>query len=82
MTLTEINAIPRGAEWELGTEVFTPGYGTYFIHCYNKGTRRYFKLTGWYTGKTLFSTSINDDKEEAFKLIKEIAEARIDRYRK
>lgn len=82
MTLTEINAIPRRAEWQPGEEVFTEGYGYYYIHCYTKGTRRYFELTGWYTGKSLFSTSINDDKEQAFKLIKEIADARIDRYRK
>lgn len=81
MTLTQINSIPRGAEHELGGEVFTPGYGRYFIHCYHKGTRRYFELTGWYVGKSFWSTSINDDKESAIRLLREMADDKIHRQK-
>lgn len=82
MTLTEINQIPRGAVQDGFTEdVFTEGFGHYFIHVSIKGRRRYFDLHGWYVGNSLFSTSINDDRAGAIRLIKEIADARVDRYR-
>lgn len=83
MTLTSINQIPKGAVRDGFTEeVETPGFGFYFIHVYTKGIRRYFELTGWFTGKDYFSTSINDDRDIAIRLIREIADARVDRYRK
>lgn len=83
MTLTSINQIPRGAVKDGFTEeVFTPGFGYYYIHVYTKGIRRYFELTGWYTGKSFFSTSIKDDREMAIRQIKDIADARVNRYRK
>lgn len=83
MTLTSINQIPRGAVKDGFTEeVFTPGFGYYHIHIYVKGIRRYFELTGWYTGKDYFSTSIKDDREMAIRQIKDIADARVNRYRK
>lgn len=82
MTLTSINQIPRGAFQDgFNEEVFTPGFGYYHIHIYVKGSRRYFELTGWYTGKHFFSTSIKDDRAAAIRLIKEIADANVDRYR-
>lgn len=83
MTLTSINQIPRGAVQDGFTEeVFTPGFGYYYIHVYTKGIRRYFELRGWYTGKDIFSTSIKDDREMAIRQIKDIADARVNRYRK
>ena len=77
MILTQINTIPRGAERELGAEVFTPGYGNYFIHCYHKGQRRYFEMHGWYVGKSFWSTSVNDDKETAIRQLRQMAEDKI-----
>lgn len=83
MTLTSINQIPKGAVQDGFTEeVETPGFGKYFIHIYTKGVRRYFELTGWYTGRENFSTSIKDDREMAIRQIKDIADARVNRYRK
>ena len=83
MTLTSINQIPRGAVQDGFTEeVETPGFGKYFIHIYTKGIRRYFELTGWYTGRGCFSTSIKDDREMAIRQIKDIADARVNRYKK
>lgn len=83
MTLTSINQVPKGAVKDgFSEEVFTEGFGYYYINIYTKGIRRYFELTGWYTGKSFFSTSINADRAEAIRLIKEIADARVDRYRK
>lgn len=83
MTLTSINQVPKGAVKDgFSEEVFTEGFGYYYINIYTKGIRRYFELTGWYTGKSFFSTSINADLAEAIRLIKEIADARVDRYRK
>lgn len=83
MTLTSINQIPRGAVQDGFTEeVFTPGFGYYYIHVYTKGIRRYFELRGWYTGRETFSTSIKDDREMAIRQIKDIADARVNRYRK
>lgn len=67
---------------EMGEEVSTPGFGKYFIHIYTKGTRRYFELTGWYTGKHIFSTSIKNDRGEAVRRIKDIADDLVNRYRK
>ena len=82
MTLTSINQIPRGAVQDGFTEeVETPGFGKYFIHIYVKNLRRYFELTGWYTGREYFSTSIWDDREMAIRQIKDIADARVNRYR-
>ena len=83
MTLTSINQIPRGATKDGFTEeVFTPGFGYYYIHIYTKGIRRYFELRGWYTGKHMFSTSIKDDRDEAIRSIKRLADSLVDRYRK
>ena len=83
MTLTSINQIPRGVVKDGFTEeVETPGLGKYYIHIYVKGVRRYFELTGWYTGRESFSTSIKDDREMAIRQIKNIADARVNRYRK
>ena len=67
---------------EMGEEIFTPGFGYYHIHIYTKGMRRYFELTGWYTGKHLFSTSINNDRAEAIRSIKGIADDLVNRYRR
>lgn len=83
MALTTINQIPKGATKDgYSEEVFTPGFGYYHIIVYTKGIRRYFELTGWYTGKDYFSTSIKDDREMAIRQIKDIADARVNRYRK
>lgn len=82
MTLTSINQIPRGATYDGGEEVLTPGFGYYHIHIYTKGIRGYFELTGWYTGKHLFSISIKDDREMALRQIKDIADDLVNRYRK
>ena len=83
MTLTSINQLPKGIVKEGYTEeIYTEGFGYYYIHIYTKGTRRYFELHGWYTGLGFFSTSINDDRETALRMIREIADARVDRYRK
>lgn len=83
MTLTSINQIPKGAVKDgFMEEVETPGFGKYFIHVSTKGNRRYFELTGWYTGREYFSTSIKDDREMAIRQIKDIADARVNRYRK
>ena len=83
MDLKSINQVPRGAVKDGFTEeVFTPGFGYYYIMIYTKGIRRYFELTGWYTGRETFSTSINDDRETAIRQIKDIADARVDRYRR
>ena len=81
-TLVSINQIPRGATLERGEEVFTPGFGFYHIHIYTKGIRRYFELTGWYTGKHFFSTFIKADREDAIRAIKDIADDLVNRYRK
>ena len=82
MNLISINQIPKGAVKDGFTEeVETPGFGKYFIHIYTKGIRRYFELTGWYTGRDFFSTSIKDDREMAIRQIRDIADARVDRYR-
>ena len=83
MILTSINQIPRGAVKDGFTEeVETSGFGRYFIEVYTKGIRRYFELRGWYTGRFYFSTSIKDDREIAIRQIKDIADARVNRYRK
>lgn len=83
MTLTSINQIPKGAVQDGFTEeVETPGFGKYFIHIYVKNLRRYFELTGWYTGRKYFSTSIKYDREMAIRLIKNIADVMVNRYRK
>lgn len=83
MKLTSINQIPRGAVKDgFMEEVETPGFGKYFIHVSTKGNRRYFELTGWYTGRHYFSTSINEDREMAIRHIKELADALVYRYRK
>lgn len=83
MRLTSINQIPKGAVKDgFMEEVETPGFGKYFIHVYTKGVRRYFELTGWYTGREYFSTSIKDDREMAIRQIKDIADERVNRYRK
>ena len=82
MTLTSINQIPKGAVSDgFMEEVFTPGFGYYYIHVYAKGVRRYFELKGWYTGKHLFSTSVNNDREMAIRQIKDIADGLVNRYR-
>ena len=81
-TLVSINQIPRGSTHEMGEEVFTPGFGYYHIHISTKGVRRYFELTGWYTGKHFFSTSIKADREDAIRAIKDIADDLVNRYRK
>ena len=79
MALVSINQVPRGAEKDGFTEeVFTPGFGYYYILVSVKGSRRYFELTGWYTGKSIFSTSIKFDRETAIHQIKDIADARIE----
>lgn len=82
MNLTSINQIPRGTINDGNEEVFTPGFGYYHIHISTKGVRRYFELTGWYTGKHLFSTSINNDRGEAIRSIKRLADDLVNRYRK
>lgn len=83
MNLISINQIPKGAVKDgFSEEVETPGFGKYFIHIYTNGVRRYFELTGWFTGKHLFSTSIKDDREMAIRQIRDIADARVNRYRK
>ena len=83
MNLISINQIPRGAVKDGFTEeVETPGFGKYFIVVYTKGIRRYFELRGWYTGREYFSTSIKDDREMAIRQIRDIADARVNRYRK
>lgn len=83
MTLTSINSIPKGAVKDgFSEEVETPGFGKYFIHIFTKGVRRYFELTGWYTGKHLLSTSINNDRAEAIRIIKRLADDLVNRYRK
>lgn len=81
MNMKPINEIPRGAVYDGGEEIFTPGFGYYYIHTYIKGVRRYFELTGWYTGKHHFSTSINNDKGEAIRNIKRIADDLVKRYK-
>ena len=83
MNLISINQIPKGAVKDGFTEeVETPGFGKYFIVVYTKGIRRYFELRGWYTGREYFSTSIKDDREMAIRQIRDIADARVNRYRK
>ena len=83
MELKSINQLPKGIEREgYAEDVYTEGFGHYYITIYTKGTRRYFELHGWYTGLCFFSTSIKDDRETALRMIREIADARVDRYRK
>ena len=83
MNFVSINQIPRDATQDGFTEdVLTPGFGHYYIHVYTKGIRRYFELHGWYTGKHIFSTSINNDRAEAIRSIKDIADSLVNRYRK
>ena len=83
MNFTSINQVPKGAVKDgYSEEVFTPGFGYYYIHIYTKGIRRYFELTGWYTGRHYFSTSINNDRAEALRSIKGIADDLVARYKK
>lgn len=83
MNFISINQIPKGAVKDGYTEeVNTPGFGNYFIHVYTKGVRRYFELRGWYTGRHLFSTHINNDRAEALRSIRGIADDLVNRYRK
>lgn len=83
MNFISINQIPKGAVKDgFSEEVETPGFGKYFIHIYTKGVRRYFELHGWFTGRHYFSTSINNDRAEALRSIKGIADDLVKRYRK
>jgi len=82
MILTSINQIPRGAVLDgFSEEVYTEGFGYYHIHIYTKGIRRYFELTGWYTGKHLFSTSIKEDRTDAIRSLKSLADDLVARYK-
>lgn len=75
MELKRIEQIPRGAAKDgFTSEVFTPGFGYYYIEAFVKGGRRYFELRGYYTGRQYFSTGIKDDRAEALGMIKEIAD--------
>ena len=80
MKYNEINTIPGKAVFEgPSEEVFTEGFGYYFIHCYVKGTRRYFELHGFYVGKHFFSSSINEDRGRIIDGLKEYADYLIHR---
>lgn len=82
MNFISINQIPKGAVKDgFSEEVETPGFGKYFIHIYTKGIRRYFELTGWYTGKHLFSTPIKEDRTEAIRSLKSFADDLVARYK-
>lgn len=82
MTLLSINQIPRGSEYDGSVEISTKGFGSYCIAVYTKNTRRYYELTGRYTGKSIYSTSIKDDRNEAIRHVKSIANSRVARFRK
>ena len=82
MKLININQIPRSVTREGCEEVYTDGFGCYYIHIYTKGTRRYFELHGWYTGMDYFSCSIKDDRDEALAQVRVIADNRVNRYKK
>lgn len=83
MELKSIDQIPRGAVADgYGEEVETPGFGKYFIHAYVKNSRRYYELTGWYTGYHVFSTAIRDDRETTIRQIKDIADSLVNRWKK
>lgn len=82
MNFVSINQIPKGAVKDgMSEEVYTPGFGYHYIHVYTKGIRRYFEITGWYTGKFFFSTSINNDRAEALRSIKDIADDLVTRWK-
>lgn len=82
MELKSINQVPRGSKMDgYSVEVETPGFGKYFIHIYTKGARRYLELTGWYTGKHIFSTSIRNDRAESVRMVEDIADGLVARYK-
>lgn len=72
MELKEINNIPRTAEESKHIRIAINGKECY-ISVWQSPSKYYIELSGWYTGKTFWSTSRKQTLKEIFTEVSKIA---------